>query len=333
MATPIRKVLISEFGDESKVNVVESQIQPPQQGEVQISVKYSGFGGSDINMRLGKYPMQKAAPLTPGYSCVGTVKVKGAGCTELAIGETVAALTVYDSEAELINIPEKYAIRVPKGVDPQAATALILDWGTAYGMIPQSVKITEGQKVFIHGVSGAVGFAAMKLAQLQGAHVYGTASEKNHAAIKEQGGTPFTYKNKDWMQFMESIGGADVILDPLGGESWNESWSILSKKGTLIGFGGNAATFSGDVQQSQLWGMVKLYSKNMCWSGRRAKFYYITRDDSTFKPNLNALFGLVGDGRVQVPIKKVWKMDDIQTAHRTWLGGMTCVGSILIKVS
>ena len=62
----IRKALITEFGDESKIVVVDDQIADPAAGEVRVRVEYSGFSGADINMRRGVYPFQKKAPLTPG---------------------------------------------------------------------------------------------------------------------------------------------------------------------------------------------------------------------------------------------------------------------------
>jgi NADPH:quinone reductase-like Zn-dependent oxidoreductase len=73
----IRKVLITEFADEDKLAIVEDDIPDPTAREVQIAVEYSIVSGSDVNMRLGTYPFQKKAPLTPGYSVVGKVHASG----------------------------------------------------------------------------------------------------------------------------------------------------------------------------------------------------------------------------------------------------------------
>ena len=95
----IRKALITEFGDESKVAVVESPIPAPSGKEVQVLVEFSGFSGADINMCRGTYPFQKKAPLTPGYCLVGRVHVNGAGCTRFQRGDLVACLSIYGVEA------------------------------------------------------------------------------------------------------------------------------------------------------------------------------------------------------------------------------------------
>ena len=82
----IKKVLITAFGDERKLAIVEGELPEPAAGEVQLTVKYSIVSGSDVNMRRGLYPFQKKAPLTPGYSVLGTVRLNGKGCSNFQIG-------------------------------------------------------------------------------------------------------------------------------------------------------------------------------------------------------------------------------------------------------
>src|SRR5207253_5968640 len=105
----IQKALITGFGDESKITVVQEEIPAPSANEVQVEVVFSGFSGADINMRRGTYPMQKKPPFTPGYCFVGRVAANGSGSTKFRIGTRtrVACLSTYGAEAELINVPEK----------------------------------------------------------------------------------------------------------------------------------------------------------------------------------------------------------------------------------
>src|SRR5258707_15878349 len=108
-------VVITEFGDESKLAVVEDDLPGPAAGEVQLSVEYTIVSGSDVNMRRGTYPLQKKPPLTPGYSVIGKVRLNGEGCSKFKIGDRVACLSKYEGQAELINLPERYLVRVPEG--------------------------------------------------------------------------------------------------------------------------------------------------------------------------------------------------------------------------
>jgi NADPH:quinone reductase-like Zn-dependent oxidoreductase len=187
METTIRKVLVTRFGDESVLEVIEAKIASPQAGEVQVQVLHSVVAGSDVNMRRGTYPFQKKPPFTPGYSMVGKVLDNGVGCTRFAPGTLVACLTIYGAQAERMIVPEKFVLPVPEGLDLRQAAALILEWMTAYGMLEHSAKVMRGQRVFVHGLSGAVGTAFLHLSQLRGAEVFGTASASKHAELSATG--------------------------------------------------------------------------------------------------------------------------------------------------
>lgn len=331
MPTEIKNVSITAFGGPEVVKIVHSSLPDPPPKHVQVKVLYSGFSGTDINMRLGHYPMQKKAPLTPGYCLVGTVHANGPNSTKFKVGDLVACLTVYDSEATFSNQPEKYLIPVPEGLDLKVATALVLDWNTAYGMTKG--KLSKGDEVFVHGMSGAVGYALLMLAKLQGAEVYGTASSRNHQAIRDLGATPFEYRNKDWIKAMQDMGGVQAVYDPLGFESWDESYSILSAKGgTLFGYGGNLASLNGTEPRSVVWPTVKLLAQNLKLCHRRTTFYYIDKNQDTFEPNLKELFQMALEKKIDVSIKKVWSLDDVPTAHTEWTS-MTGMGSVVVEVA
>ncbi|CAO2655020.1 Nn.00g117530.m01.CDS01 [Neocucurbitaria sp. VM-36] len=334
MSTSIRKVLISSFGGPEAVSVVTDTIAAPAANEVQIKVLYAGMGGADIQMRHGFYPMQRKAPLTPGYSLIGRVHQNGSNASKFHPGDLVACLSVYDAQAELCNQPEKYLVPVPEGLDLQQAVALVLDWNTAYGLAYRSANISAGQRVFIHGLSGSVGFALLTFCKMQGAEVYGTASMANHAAVREAGASPFVYSDKNWIMAMNAIGGAHVVFDALGFESWDDSWNILSKEGGhLIGFGGNFNLLNGGKARSQPVQIAKLLARGLVpFCPFKSSFYYIDRDQKTFEPELKTLFGLLARGDIRVPIRKVWTLEQVPEAHRQWAKGPG-VGAVVVKVA
>ncbi|KAL7793027.1 GroES-like protein [Trichoderma ceciliae] len=335
MAIPNRKVVISAYGPAStSLRIVTDTIPPPPKKHVQVKISYAGFAGADVNMRLGRYPMQRAAPLTPGYCFSGRVSVNGPGCSKFKAGDLVTAITKYDSDAEFINIPEKYLVPIPEGVDPKQATALTLDWATAYGMVYRSAKVSAGQRVFIHGISGAVGQGIMYLCLLQGATVYGTAAERNHAALKEAGAHPFLYSDKHWISAMKELGGVHAVFDALGFESFDESYSILTTTGRsiVVAYGNNLSTLTDGKQRSPYLPMIKLLLKGLYfWSNKTTTLFFITRDQKTFAPELRTLFNMVKEGTVHPPIKVVWEFDDIKNAHEAW-GKGSGMGSQLVRI-
>jgi NADPH:quinone reductase-like Zn-dependent oxidoreductase len=329
----IKKVVITAYGDESKLAIVECDLPEPAAGEVQLTVEYTIVSGSDVNMRRGTYPFQKKPPLTPGYSVIGKVCVNGKDCSVFKIGDRVASLSKYEGQAERINLPEKYLVRVPDGVEGRAAVALILDWATAYQMLHRAARVTAGQKIFVHALSGAVGGALLRLGQLQGAQVFGTASLKRHAELRQLGVVPFDYATKSWIAAMQELGGVDAVFDPLGFESFDESYSILKKGGILVGYGMNLPAWTGTPERSVIPSVLKLFSKNLLfWSGKRTTFFGVSRSSKYYARDLEQLFAWLKDGRISVPIKAIFKLDEIQKAHRDYASSAR-MGSIVIEVS
>jgi synaptic vesicle membrane protein VAT-1 len=333
METTIRKVLVPRFGDESVLQVIEAQIASPQAGEVQVQVLHSVVAGADVNMRRGTYPFQKKPPLTPGYSMVGKVLDNGVGCTKFAPGTIVACLTIYGAQAERMNVPEKFALPVPEGLDLRQATALILDWMTAYEMLEHSAKVTRGQRIFVHGLSGAVGTALLHLAKLRGAEVFGTASASKHAELSASGAVVFDYKQKTWIREMQRMGGVDSVFDPLGYQSFDESYSILRKGGLLVGYGQNLPALTNTPRTAPVPMILKLLARNLVfWSGKRTTFFGLSRGSKHFAPDLVLLFRWLAEDRIRVPIKAVFALADVQEAHRMYARG-SGVGSIVLDVS
>jgi NADPH:quinone reductase-like Zn-dependent oxidoreductase len=328
----MKKVVITAFGDESNLEIVESNLPDPVSGEVQLSVEYTIVSGSDVNMRRGTYPLQKKPPLTPGYSVIGKVRLNGQGCSRFKIGDRVACLSKYEGQAELINLPEKYLILVPEGVDGKAAVALILDWVTAYQMLNRAAHVTASQKIFVHALSGAVGGALLRLGQLQGAQVFGTASSTKHDELRQFGAVPFDYSNKKWIAATQEPG-VDAVFDPLGFESFDESYSILKRGGVLVGYGMNLPAWTKTPERPVIPSALKLFSKNLLfWSGKRTTFFGVNRSSKNFAPDLEQLFEWLRDGKISVPIKATFRLDEIQLAHREYASSER-MGSIVIEVS
>ena len=333
MATqPARKAVITAFGDPSTIQITTYEIEPPPPGHAQVRVLYCGFSGADVNMRLGTYPMQQKPPLTPGYSIVGEIAI---GSEKFKKRDLVACLTKYEGQSEIINLPEEHLVPVAQGVDLEQTTALVLDWATAYGMIHHTAKVKSGQRVFIHGLNGAVGYAAAVLAKLRGAEVHGTASERNHSKLKEMGFSPYVYANKDWISRMKEIGGVDAVFDALSFSSWDESYDILNGSGILVGFGANLNHLNETGgSNSILWVFMKLYLRKALsiWRGKTTAFYLISRDDPNYTQDLQALMKMQQAGKIVVPIKKVFELENVQEAHSAF-GKLPGLGSILIQVA
>ena len=329
----IKKVVITAYGDESVLAVVQAELPEPAAGEVQLAVEYTIVSGSDVNMRRGTYPLQRKPPLMPGYSVVGTVVANGQGCSKFAVGDWVACLSKYEGQAERINLPEKYLVRVPDGVDGGEAVSLVLDWVTAYEMLVRSAKVKAGQKIFVHGLSGGVGGALLRLGKVLGVSVYGTASTKKHEELRALGAVPLDYSNKNWIGEMQRLGGVDAVFDALGYESFDESYSILRKGGVLVGYGQNLPAWTGGPERNPVPMVLKLFARNLAfWTGKKTTFFGVRRNSKYFSTDLATLFAWLKEGRITVPVKAQFGLDEIQQAHRAYAASAG-MGSIVIEVA
>ena len=333
MEATVKQVRVPRFGDESVLEVIEAKIASPKAGEMQVQVLHSVVAGSDVNMRRGMYPLQKKAPLTPGYSMIGRVLENGPGVATFAPGALVACLTIYGAQAERMNVPARFVVPVPEQVDLRQATAIILDWMTAYEMLERSAKVRRGQRIFVHGLSGSVGTALLHLGRLRGAEVFGTASSSKHAELAANGAVAFDYREKAWIGEMRRFGSVDAVFDPLGYQSFDDSYSILRRGGLLVGYGQNLPALSNGPRPSPLPMVLKLFARNLAfWTGKRTTFFGLFRGSKHFAPDLALLFQWLAEGRIQVPIKAVYPLTEIQEAHRMYARG-SGIGSIVLDVS
>ena len=329
----IKKVVITEFGDESKLAIVQAEIAEPKARQVQVAVEYSIVGGSDVNMRRGKYPFQKKAPLTPGYSVIVNVRANGNGCSKFNVGDRVACLSIYDGQAELANLPERYLLPVPEGADLKQAVALILDWVTAYQMLHHKARVKTGQRIFVHGLSGSVGQAFLILGRVAGAEVFGTASPTKHDELRKMGATPFDYSNKNWIGEMQLMGGVDAVFDPLGFESFDESYSILRRGGIMVAYGNNLQSMRKGKSRAILPVILKLFARNLLfWTGKRTTFYGVMRTSKHYAPDLERLFQWLKAGKIQVPLKATFRLEEVQLAHREYANSKG-MGTIIMEVN
>jgi NADPH:quinone reductase-like Zn-dependent oxidoreductase len=343
--TTIRKLVVPTNGPPSVIEVVQATIEAPPRGTVQVRVAYAAFSGADVAMRLGKYPLQRAAPLTLGYCFVGRVVSSGPGCKrEWKAGTVVSAVSVYDAQAEMINVAEKYLVAAPDALATtdeglQQVVAVSLDWSTAYGMVDRAAAVQPNQRVFVHGLSGSVGHALLALCKLRGATVYGTASARNHDELRRKGAIPFLYTDKRWIAAMKQVGGVHAVFDPLGFESWDESYSILvdrsgEKGGILVGYGGNKATLEGTATDGSVYPTIaKLFLRGMNpLARRRTTFYYIDRDNRFYEPDFKAALELVARGEVRASVKAVLELttESLREAHERF-GKIEGIGAILVR--
>lgn len=240
----MKSVQITAKGGPEVLRLVESPDPTPGPGQVRVRVKASGVNFADILMRMGMYPGAPKTPFAPGYEAAGAVDAVGQGVTLLKEGDRVIVPTNFGGYADTVLTTPDECFAIPRDKSFEDAAALTVNYLTAYEALIHQGGLQKGQRVLIHGAAGGVGIAAIQVARIFGAEIWGTASKSKHGALAKYGVYCIDYRTEDFEARVKAGTkgqGVHVALDPVGGVSFKKSYRSLAKGGKLILYGFSAA--------------------------------------------------------------------------------------------
>jgi NADPH2:quinone reductase len=234
-----RRVVVTRYGGPDTLSVIEEECPEPKAGEARVRVLAAGVSLPDVMMREGIHPETPRVPFTPGWDLVGVVDRLGAGVTDIAPGQVVAALPIHGAYAEFVCLPQRELVPVPSGLDAAEAVSLILNYITAYQMMHRSAKVTAGRRVLIHGAAGGVGTALMQLGRLTRLEMYGTCSSRGASVVSGMGAVPIDYAHQDFVGEIHRLtgDGVHVVFDGIGGAHIWRSRRALCPGGRVVAYG------------------------------------------------------------------------------------------------
>lgn len=244
----MRQVWITGHGGVDRLALREAPDPAPQADEVRIRVAAIGVNFADIMARQGLYPDAPRPPCVVGYEVSGTVDAVGPRAAASWIGREVCALTRFGGYSDTVAVPEGQIFEKPAALTHAQAAALPVNYLTAWQLLVVMGGLKADESVLIHNAGGGVGLAAIDIARHVGATIYGTASPRKHAFLKERGvHHTIDYTRGDWSaKLLQLTGdrGVELILDPLGGDHWKRSYRVLRATGRLGMFGVSTTTES-----------------------------------------------------------------------------------------
>jgi NADPH:quinone reductase-like Zn-dependent oxidoreductase len=237
----MRQVVILRHGAPDVLQLREVPDLTPADGEIRIAVRAAGVNFADVLARLGLYPDAPKPPVVVGYEVAGIVDAVGPGVAGHRKGDHVLALTRFGGYADQVVVPSGFAFAIPDWMNDADAAAIPVNYLTAFLALYRMANIAAGETVLIHGAGGGVGIAATQLARLRGATIIGTASVAKHDAIRRQGvHHAIDYRKANVVAEVRRLThdrGVDVVLDPIGGSSFADSYRLLAPLGRLVMFG------------------------------------------------------------------------------------------------
>ena len=236
LPSEMRVVEIARPGGPEVLLAARRPVPEPGVGQILIRVAYAGVNRPDALQRAGAYaPPPGASPL-PGLEGAGHVAAVGPGVTEWAIGDAVCALLPGGGYAEYAVTAASHALPVPQGMDLRAAACLPETFFTVWSNVFMRGGLRAGERFLVHGGSSGIGTTAIQLARVLGARVFATAgSEEKCAACVQLGAErAFNYRETDFVKEMKAEGGANLILDMVGGDYIPRNIKALADEGRLV---------------------------------------------------------------------------------------------------
>jgi NADPH:quinone reductase-like Zn-dependent oxidoreductase len=232
----MKAVRIHAYGS-SDVLVYEDAPRPTAgEGEVLIRVHATSVNPFDCAVRAGYVAayFSHTLPLIVGTDVSGVIEAVGAGVTDFALGDRVYArggVTRDGANAEYVAVPASDVAAKPQSLDHTESAAIPHAILTAWQALIELANLSKGQTVLIHGAAGGVGHLAVQLARWRCAKVIGTASV-NLGFVRELGVDEAIDYSKT--QFEDAVSEVDVVLDLVGGDTQQRSWSVLKPGGILV---------------------------------------------------------------------------------------------------
>ncbi len=304
----------SDYNDLTVRNFPEPELRP---GAVRVRVEAAGVSYSTQIVVAGKYQRKPPLPFVPGTDIAGTVIEVADDVTGLAPGMRVFAPVDWGGSAEQAVVDAIHATVLPEGLDLAAAAALPVSYSTAAAALMWRAHLGKNDWILIHGAGGGVGLAAVEIAKALGARVIARAGADKHGLLTARGADAVL--DSAAPSFRDEVlqlsgGGARAVLDPLGGDIFDESLRCLAEGGTLVTIGfvtGRIPEVTANI----------LMLKNIAVAGLNWGLYigWSPGDNRTFyAPRAQALWGQLvrwwQDGRIAPLVQARYPLAEFRAA-------------------
>jgi len=218
------------------LTLVQDEVPKPGPHEVLIRVAAAGVNRPDLMQRAGLYPPPPGAPTTLGLEAAGEIVELGAGVTRWHVGDQVTALLAGGGYAEYATAHEGAMLPIPTGLSLIEAAALPETVMTVWANVFESGALKPGETLLVHGGASGIGTTAIQMAKAHGARVLVTAGDDAKCKLCEGLGAEraINYRTGDFETEVRDLGGADVVLDMVGGPYVQKNLNLLNDGGRCV---------------------------------------------------------------------------------------------------
>jgi NADPH2:quinone reductase len=236
----MRAIQITELtGPQSALALVDLPEPAPEHpttpgSGVLIDVHAAGVSFPEVLQTRGQYQFKPPLPFVPGSEVAGIVRAAPEG-SPVQPGDRVAGFCFLGGFAEAAVAPVHFTFALPDELDFRQGASLVLNYHTAYFALVTRGRLAAGETVLVHGAAGGVGTATLQVARGLGARTIAVVSTDEKAEVARRAGADDVLRSDGpWKDEARALGGADVVLDPVGGERFTDSIRSLKEGGRVL---------------------------------------------------------------------------------------------------
>jgi len=320
----MKAIRVHAYGGVEALTYEDVPLPEPGQGEARVKIEASGVNFIDIYHRIGRY--QGSLPLTLGQEAAGRVDAVGVGVEGVKVGDQVAFASVQGAYAEYAVAPAWRLVPIPKGMDSQAAAAVMIQGMTAHYLAYSTYPIQNGETVLVHAAGGGTGQLLVQLAKRRGARVIGTASTEQKAAAAKAAGADecILYSQVDFdaeVKRLTQNAGVAVVYDSVGKDTFDKSLNCLQKRGYMVLYGQSSGSVPPVDPQT-------LNAKGSLYLTRPFLAHY-TQDRVELMSRAGDVFNWIAAGELKVRVDRTFPLAEAGKAH-SHLESRRAIGKILL---
>lgn len=298
----------------------------PRHDEVLIRVAHAGVNRPDLFQRAGAYPPPAGALDLPGLEVSGHVAALGAGVRDWRLGDAVCALLPGGGYAEYAVTPAAHCLPVPDGMGLREAAGLCETAFTVWSNVVMRGGLQAGERFLVHGGSSGIGTMAIQVAHALGARVFATAGSAGKcAACAELGAEAINYREDDFVAVLRAAGGADLILDMVGGSYFRRNIKAMANDGRMV----IIASLEGPKVEANL---NEIMTRRLTVTGSTLRPQSPARKARIAAELRCHLWPLIAAGRVRVLIDQGFPLREAAAAHAR-MEAAGPIGKIILDVA
>ncbi len=327
----MRAAVGHRYGPPEVVEVEEVDAPTLGAGQARVRVRAASVNYPDVLVLADQYQVSVPLPVVPGSEFAGVVEEVAGGVEDgtgsIAVGDRVMGTMIAGAFAEQVVAPVATLARIPDGVDDRSAAAFGVAHRTAYHVLRSAAAVQPGEELVVLGAGGGVGLAAVQLGVVLGATVTAVASSAEKLAVAEaQGATRLIdHRAGDLRQALRAAlpDGADVVVDPVGGDLAEPALRALRWAGRFVTVG----YASGTIPRIPL-NLVLLKGVHILGFQFLS---FATHCPDEMARNEAELLDLLAAGRAQPHIGATFALDQVVAALRYVADGRA-IGKVVLDI-